>query len=136
LNATSLVSDTHPLLYYFCGSPKKLSKKVKQAFDHAIHSTTIIYIPSTVLWEISHLSQKGTISLKIAFGEWVEMLFKYRSFISTPFDEQTAILYHDLRFHADPFDKAIVASALQLGLPLITNDRVIHQEKPCPLFWD
>ncbi len=41
-----------------------------------------------------------------------------------------------VRFHSDPFDKAIVASSLQLGLTLLTNDSVIHHEKPCKLFWD
>lgn len=56
--------------------------------------------------------------------------------ISLPFDEQTAIHYHKLSFSSDPFDKAIVASAMQLELPLITNDALIHERKPCELFWD
>lgn len=57
-------------------------------------------------------------------------------FISHPFDERTAIQYHQERFHSDPLDKAIVASALQLGLPLIANDSLMHRQKPCRLFWD
>jgi PIN domain nuclease of toxin-antitoxin system len=133
----TLVTDTHPLLHYFCGSQRKLSKSVKRHFDNAVTSqTTTIYVPSTVLWEISHLVQKGNVELKPSFEEWVEALFNYRSIVSHPFDEKTAVFYHRLRFHADPFDKAIVAAALQLKLPLITNDSLIHSKNPCLIFWD
>lgn len=137
MSSHSLVTDTHPLLHYFCGAPKKLSKKVKQAFDDTVvRQTVTIYIPSTVLWEISHLLQKGSIVLKATFDEWVETLFSFRTLISQPFDEKTAVLYNGLKFHGDPFDKAIVAASLQLGLPLVSNDGILHREKPCPLFWD
>lgn len=137
MSRLSLVTDTHPLLNYFCGAQKKLSKKVKRAFDDAVvDQKTTIYVPSIVLWETSSLIEKGSIALKAAFAEWVESLFSYRTLIPQPFDEQTAILCDDLRFHGDPFDRAIVATALQLGLPLITNDGVIHERKPCLVYWD
>lgn len=137
MSALSLVTDTHPLLNFLCGGSKKLSKKVEQAFHDAIvEQTTTIYIPATVLWETSVLLQKGAIALKAPFDDWVEALFSYPALICHPVDEQTIVLSHDLRFHADPFDKAIVASALQLGLPLITNDSIMHEAKPCTLFWD
>ncbi len=137
MSTKALVTDTHPLLHYFRGMERKLSKQVKQTFDSAIIDQTItIYVPSTVLWEASNLIQKGNIILKLPFEEWIHKLFSYRTIICHPFDEKTAVLYHGLRFHGDPFDKAIVAAALQLQLPLITNDSVIHKQNPCPLFWD
>jgi len=137
MSTRSLVTDTHPLLHYFCGMHKKLSKNVKRIFDSATaNQNTTIYVPATVLWEISNLIQKGSIVLKPSFEDWIKALFDYRTIISHPFDEKTAVLYHHLRFHSDPFDKAIIAAALQLELPLITNDSIIHKQKPCLLFWD
>ncbi len=137
MSVKSAVTDTHPLLNYFCGMPKKLSKPARRIFDEATTNTnTTIYVPSVVLWEISHLVQKGKIILKPSYEGWVKTLFSYRSIISQPFDENTVLYYHQLRFHADPLDKAVVAVALQLGLPLITNDSVIHDRKPCQLLWE
>lgn len=52
------------------------------------------------------------------------------------FDHETAKQVYYLNFNADPFDKAIVATALQLDLPLITNDSKMHENKPCPLIWN
>jgi PIN domain nuclease of toxin-antitoxin system len=116
---------------------KKLSRNVRRIFDSATTNQTVtIYVPASVLCEISQLVQKGAIILKPSFEDWVRALFDYRTIISHPFDENTVVWYHQLRFHADPFDKAIVAAALQLGLPLITNDAIIHNHKPCLLFWD
>lgn len=132
-----LVTDTHPLTRYFCGPKSKLSRKVFRAFDDAIENKTkVIYVPATVLWEISILISNGDIKLSLPFSDWVTALFKHPMILSAPFDEQTAIQYHQLKFTTDPFDKAIVATALQFGLPLITNDSVIHDKKPCKLFWD
>ena len=135
--AEALVTDTHPLLYYFAGAQRKLSRKAKMAFDAAAaEQTTTIYVPSVVLWEVSMLIHKGDIAVKTGFDTWVESLFDHPMIVPFAFDEQTVQLCHNLSFHPDPFDKAIVASALQLGLPLISNDAVLHKHKPCALYWD
>lgn len=137
MNLLALVTDTHPLLHYFCGTQKKLSKKVKRAFDDATsNQTTTIYVPSVVVWEISMLVENADIRLSIPFEDWIRELFEYPMIMPHSFDENTAVFCHQLRFHADPFDKAIVAAAIQLGLPLITNDGIMHREEPCKLFWD
>lgn len=133
----ALVTDTHPLLHYFCSSRKKLSRRSRQIFDDAVvNEATTIYVPAVVIWEVCLLVEGGDIKLSTPFEDWVNELFRYPMLISHPFDERTAIQYHQVRFHSDPFDKAIVASALQLGLPLITNDSQMHHQKPCRLFWD
>ena len=135
--STMFVTDTHPLTGYFCGQRSKLSRKVIRAFEDATNNKTkVIYVPATVLWEISILINKGAIELRLPFSDWVSTMFKHPMLLPVPFDEQTAVQYHQLSFTSDPFDKAIVAAALQLDLPLITNDGVIHDKKPCKLFWD
>jgi PIN domain nuclease of toxin-antitoxin system len=51
------------------------------------------------------------------------------------FDENTVKVFHDVRYHTDPFDRAIVATALQMELPLISNDGKMHENNPCQLYW-
>lgn len=135
--STAFVTDTHPLIRYFCGSKSKLSRKVQRVFDDAVEKRDkAIYVPATVLWEISYLIKNGKIRLSLPFEDWINTLFKNPMIISLPFDDQTVIHYHNLSFGTDPFDRAITASAIQLKLPLITNDTLIHECKPCELFWD
>ncbi|MCW5821831.1 MAG: type II toxin-antitoxin system VapC family toxin [Cyanobacteria bacterium TGS_CYA1] len=130
------VSDTHPLLHYFCSSNRKLSLKVKQIFDDCIYNgKSAIYVPAAVLLEISILIQSGKIQISEFYGDWIDALFANQMVNPAPFDHETAKLVHHLNFNSDLFDKSIVATALQLDLPLITNDSKIHENKPCLLVW-
>ncbi len=120
---------------------KRMTKefeKAKQAFVDAIdNKSRIIYVPSHVMWEISRLVENDAIVLSVNFFNWIGVLFDDHSMLlSQPFDKDTVIYSHGLKFHNDPFDRAIVATALQPGLPLITNDSVIHNKKPCAIYWD
>jgi len=131
------VTDTHPLIHYFCDGGRKLSPKVKSVFqDTLLNKTKIIYVPAAVLWEVSILLEKDRVELTIPFKDWMYSLFKNPMLLPLPFDETTISYCHGLTFHDDLFDRAIVASALQLGLPLITNDYIMHSKRPCTLYWD
>lgn len=137
MNERVLVTDTHPLLYFFCDGGRRLSKKAKQAFTEATRNyPTVIFVPTPVLWEMSMLVQDGDIKLSKPFGEWIDDLFTYQMINIWPFDHDTVKILHNVRYHSDPFDCAIVASALQLDRPLITNDGAMHDAKPCQLLWD
>lgn len=132
-----LVTDTHPIIYFFCGGGKRLTKKVRRAFEEATtNAQTGIFVPAPVLWELSMLVQNDDIELNMSFSLWVDELFQYRTINPLAFDETTVKILHDVRYHTDPFDRAIVASALQIGLPLISNDGMMHRHSPCELFWD
>jgi PIN domain nuclease of toxin-antitoxin system len=137
VSAEFLVTDTHPLIYYFCGNQKKLSKKASKAFSAAINSQeTSIYVPTAVLWELAMLVESDSIKLSKPFSEWVDELFMYPAIIPAPFEVETVKYFYGLNYHTDPFDRAIVATALQLELPLISNDGKMHKCQPCDLYWD
>jgi PIN domain nuclease of toxin-antitoxin system len=132
------VTDTHPLVWYIVArNNRKLSKKVREIFDNAIRGQQAIVIPSAVLWEISlNIKSGGSIQLGVPFVEFVERLSRISTFIEQPVTSKIIACSHNLDFHDDPFDSLIVATALWKGLPLITNDAVMHARKPCELFWD
>lgn len=131
------VTDTHPLIYYFCGKQNRLGKKALKIFREAADlGSSSIFVPTAVLWELSILAQSGGIALRMPFSAWLDLLFQNRTFNPAPFEIETLKIFHDLRFHSDPFDRAVVSTALHMDLPLITNDSLMHAELPCELVWD
>lgn len=132
------VTDTHPLVWYLLArNNRRLSKKVREVFDNAVHGRLAIVIPSAVIWEISlNIKAGGSIQLGVSFDEFVETLSRISTFIEQPVTNEIIARSHNLDFHDDPFDGLVVASALQADLPLITNDAAIHAKKPCELYWD
>jgi PIN domain nuclease of toxin-antitoxin system len=136
MTVQSLVTDTHPLLHYLCGNQKKLSKRARLAFDNTFETRgTTIYVPSIALIEVTSLLQKQKINLKMSFDAWVDGLFDYPMILPLAFDNEAAKINRGLVGLRDPFDRAIVALALKMALPLITNDAVLHAQKPCELYW-
>lgn len=132
-----LVTDTHPLIYFFCDGGTRLSDKARKAFEEATtNAQTSIFVPIPALWELSLLVQNDDIQLNKPYSEWIDDLFRYLAINPISFDESTVKLMHDVRYHTDPFDRAIVASALQMDLALISNDGMMHRYSPCKLFWD
>jgi PIN domain nuclease of toxin-antitoxin system len=132
-----LVTDTHPIIFFFCDGGRRLSRRAARAFEEAVtNAQTSIFVPVPVLWELSMLVEAGAIEIDKPFSEWIDDLFRYPAINPLSFDETTVKMLHDVRYHTDPFDRAIVATAIQMGLPLITNDRQMHAHTPCELFWD
>ncbi len=137
MSETLLVTDTHPILYFFCDGGKRLGTDALKAFQEAVTgSNTSIFVPIPVLWEISQLVVNGKIELGMPFSDWIDELFRYPAINPVLFDVDAVKIFHDVRFHTDPFDRAIVAVAIQMGLPLITNDRKMHDHQPCHVYWD
>lgn len=130
------VTDTHPLIWYLKEDYKKLSRVREKFDDAAIHERCVIFVPTVVVWEMSLLAKTGRLSFGRSFAELLETLFSVRTFIEEPVTSRIVSRSHDLNFHTDPFDTLIVATALEKELPLITNDGLIHDAKPCELFWD
>ena len=98
--------------------------------------TTVIYVPTPVIWEVAMLVEDKQITISEPFSDWIDELFQYKAIIPASFEVDTVKNYYGLSYHNDPFDRAIVATALQLDLPLISNDGKMHEHKPCKLFWD
>jgi PIN domain nuclease of toxin-antitoxin system len=72
--------------------------------------------------------KKGRLRLTMDPADWVarSAALPYVSFV--PIDNQIALRSLDLPWplHDDPADRLIVATALGLGVPLITRDRRLH----------
>ena len=84
---------------------------------------------------MSLLVKLGRIRLQQPFGHWMDGLLSQRGFDLAPLDPQVISVAMGLGFTEDPFDAAIVATALAKGLPLITRDREITRSKVVEIAW-
>jgi PIN domain nuclease of toxin-antitoxin system len=131
-----LVTDTHPLVWYITAQFHKLPAKVKQVFDDAVEGRCAIFIPTVVLWELSLLIKSGTVRTSVTLEEYVQEHFFAKAISVLDIETDDILRSHSLDFSRDPFDVLIVAMTLRAQSPLITGDRLIHDLKPCDLFWD
>ena len=69
------------------------------------------------------------------FNEWRQSLFSLPGFHCLATEDVDVGIAHQLTFTEDPFDAMVVATAIRMECPLITNDSLIHESMPCELFW-
>ena len=129
------VTDTHPLIWYSAGKHQKLSPRVIKVFDAAFADRALIVIPSPVLWEISILVEHQRIKLREPFQHWAAALVARRGVDLASLDLDVIAAAHQLTFHGDPFDRAIVATAKVMDLPLITRDQMIIDANVVDIVW-
>ena len=130
-----LITDTHPLVWYMTAQFNKLPGKVKRAFDDAVEGKCAIFIPAVALWELSMLIKAGAIRTSVTLDEYVQEHFFAKAISILDIETEDILRSHSLTFSRDPFDVLMVAMALRMNCPLISGDGVMHDRKPCELFW-
>lgn len=120
-----ILLDTHIWLWWI-SNPEKLSKNAGHAIEQALREKEII-ISSISTWEIAILVQKGRLELSIDVRDWVRKTEGLPFVRFIPIDNTIALRSVSLPgdFHTDPADRIIVATALTMGVPLITKDEKI-----------
>ena len=129
------VTDTHPLIWYATGKHSSLSPKVLTVFNKAEAAETQVYVPAVVFWEIALLENLGKIKLKERFDRWANALLAKNGFEIVPLDPSIISLAIGYNFNRDVFDKIIVASAIELDLPLMTKDTAIIESNLIEIYW-
>ncbi len=112
----NLLLDTHVFLWAIDDSPN-LSSAAREAI---LDGRNIVYVSSATAWEIS--IKRGLGKLKLPRGDYLEELRLHRF---TPLDISTehALAVEDLPpHHRDPFDRMLIAQALEERLTLVTRD--------------
>ena len=129
------VTDTHPLIWFSTETYRKLSGKALRAFQRASRGEVLIWVPAMVIWEAGLLHRCRRVRFKPSFREWADRLLAQRGFAFAPMDVD--LIYSSLDFtpNSDLFDAAIVATARQKELPLITKDEAIVRSGAVEIFW-
>ena len=130
----ALVTDTHPLIWW-AGSRQKLSARTRRAFQACTEGKLLIYVPAAVILEMALLEEHRKIRLLTPFPAWVDSLFESPGFVPVATELVHVKEAWAMRRFADPFDRLIVAAALQLGIPLISRDREIARSELVKMYW-
>lgn len=79
----------------------------------------------------------GRLRLSMEVPEWVEAALERPKIELLPFLPSAAVRAAGLGggFPNDPADRFIVATALELGAPLVTRDRSIEEWGRIPVIW-
>lgn len=130
-----IVVDTHVVIWYF-SNPAMLSKSAENYLDNAEAGGTI-YVSSITIVELIYLIEKSKIPLDIL------------TFLRNALDDRTTAfrlleLSREVADEAEKIPRAIVpdmpdriisATALHLGLPLVTRDRSISRLTAIKTIW-
>ena len=122
----AVVVDTHAAVWYLLNA-KSLSSNAQRAMDDAANSGDPVYVPSISLVEIVYLVEKGKLP-PIVLDRLTSSLSEPDSgFIIVPLDLPVALAIPRISRDTVPDmpDRIIAATALHLGLPLVTRDSEI-----------
>lgn len=123
-----LLLDTHVLLWSLA-TPAKLSERVAAGIVDPRNS---VFVSPVSTWEVAIKTSLGKLDASIR-----QMLTAIER---SGFDELPVRFGHTLavsklpRKHNDPFDRLLIAQALEEGLTLVTADRAFRSYN-VPLLW-
>ena len=118
-----VVADTHIIIWNAL-APEKLTQNARKAFYHANESDGIIFCDIS-LWEIAMLMEKKRLVIDIPFLEFIELVKLTVNYQFKSISPEIASLSSSLssKINGDPADRLISATAIHLGIPLITADK-------------
>jgi PIN domain nuclease of toxin-antitoxin system len=123
----SAVLDTHAADWYLLDS-NKLPQRVFALIDGAAGSGAPVYISAVTLVEVAYLVERRRIP-DDSFDMFVaELRAKNPAFVAVPLDSQVAEALRTIpgKLVPDMPDRIIAATALHLGVPLVTRDRLLQ----------
>jgi PIN domain nuclease of toxin-antitoxin system len=129
------VTDSHALIWYAMGPPRKLGRAARTLFERAERRQAMIYIPVMVLVEVAEAIRRGSVRCEPGFTRWASRLFAAGGFAAA--DLTTAIVLEAEGLYRVPErgDRLIAATAATLGCPLITRDPDIARAADIATVW-
>lgn len=123
---TSLLLDTHMALWLVAGHPR-LAGTARRAIEAAWEDGGTLFLSPVSVWEVVTLDRKRRIQLNGTVGAWVDTLLRLPCAEALPLGVQVPIKAYGLPGleHSDPADRLLIASAIDLGCPLLTYDAKI-----------
>ena len=126
---SALVLDTHAWVWWV-SKPDKLSRKQRSAIDRARRRGGDALLLSVIsAWEVALLVQGGRVRLPVPLETWLEQAMAISGLEIAPVTVPIIGGAARLTGLRDPADMLIVATALQHGARLITNDRRIEESR-------
>lgn len=124
----ALLLDTHIALWLDSGHDR-LRPSTRALIDDCWQSGGTIYLSSVTAWEIALLVDTGRIELDVPVDAWVQRFLDRPGIEAVPLAHRAASRSYQINHleHRDPADRLLIATAIELGCPLVTYDARITQ---------
>jgi len=133
-----VVADSHTLVFLL-SYPAKLSERAGNALREAERSDGIVVSAMSLgdIWYSTHKTSsaaipKGTYEAVCAAVTNPALNFELAPVTAATMRYFDRVPLAELR---DPFDRVILATAADLGLPLVTADKAISKTNVVPIVW-
>ena len=111
--------DTHIWIWHLLGS-KELKKKYRDIIQDESNE---LWLSPISLWEIHHLIKRKRLPVKEDAAEWVSLALESLQVREARISFSIASLSQKLEMHSDPADRFIAATAMDMSLSLMTEDK-------------
>ncbi|MCE2976993.1 MAG: type II toxin-antitoxin system VapC family toxin [Pseudanabaena sp.] len=132
----SVVADTHTIIWYL-RSPEKLSTNAVNALDNALNNGESIFISAISLVEMNYLVEKNRIPTS-SLEQLLQLIDDpLVNLVVIPLDTPVAKAFTQIprKIVPEMGDRIIAATALYLGLPLVTKDHKISNLSNIQIVW-
>jgi PIN domain nuclease of toxin-antitoxin system len=131
-----LVADTHTFAWYVKASPQ-LSGRARKVLQEATMKMFPIFVSTASMVELRYLVEKGTLTEEHFDAMLAALLTPASTFEIMPFNGVMAQTVTEIPRDpvADPFDRMIAATAVALGVPLVTRDRKLRALPAVKTVW-
>lgn len=114
-----ILLDTHVLIWA-ATEPEQLSPDCRSAIEDGASQ---VYVSAVSAWEIAIKQSLGKLELSRPAERWLPDVVRASGFAALSVDLESALRVRALPWHhRDPFDRLLVAQALQQGLTFATRD--------------
>jgi PIN domain nuclease of toxin-antitoxin system len=127
-----LLLDTCSLLW-LAAKQSELSLSARAAISD---NASNLFVSSMSAYEIGFKTARGAFKLPSAPRAWFYDVLAHHGVVEIPFAGEEALAAAELpRLHSDPFDRAIIATALIHRLPVLTPDHYIAMYPDVATVW-
>lgn len=127
-----ILLDTCTLLWL--GADK--SRLSAGAVDAIRGSGEFVEVSAISAWEIAWKQSCGHLDLGMRARAWFELALEVQQVRESPITASVALRAAELpRLHKDPADRFILATAMELNLPIISPDDVFRQYPGVRVIW-
>jgi PIN domain nuclease of toxin-antitoxin system len=117
-----ILLDTHVLLWWKADR-RRLSATARRHIDDAAE----LLISPMTFWEVAMLVDKQRISLDRPTTSWSHDVLAEARISLAPLTAQIAVTAGELNpFPGDPVDRILTATAIEIGVPILTKDTRIR----------